>query len=222
MMRPNGSRTTFSTTLSGLPTQVTDANGRVMTMTYDGLRRPSHDVVWRRSVGRLLIRRRLEHAATITDYRGTTTQVTDERGRLISRTEPDGSTVEYVYDDGDRLVAVETPFGRTEYTYDLGDRLTSVTDATGTTTFTYDEVDNLVQGRSASSGVSRTRPTTSATSYSRCEPRAQRVNADLAYTYDARRARSPRSSTGSPGPSQPTGTKAAGRLIKENGRWRRT
>jgi RHS repeat-associated protein len=84
--------------------------------------------------------------ATVTDDRGLTTYRYDERDRLVSRTDPDGTSISYTYDLASNRTSVTTPAGTTVYTFDALNRPDTVTDpALGVTRYTYDAASNLVR-----------------------------------------------------------------------------
>src|SRR5262249_9531772 len=84
--------------------------------------------------------------ATVTDGRGTTHYAYDARDRLLSRTDPDGTVISYLYDVAGNRTAVTTPAGITTYTFDALGRQASVTDPDGgVTRYTYDAAGNLVR-----------------------------------------------------------------------------
>ena len=58
----------------------------------------------------------------MTDARGTTHYAYDERDRLLSRTDPDGTTISYTYDAAGNRTSVTTPAGATAYTFDALNR----------------------------------------------------------------------------------------------------
>jgi RHS repeat-associated protein len=79
---------------------------------------------------------------TVTDARGVTTYTYDQRDRLLTVQNPDGSILSYTYDLKNRT-SVTIPSGTTTYTYDTLNRLSTVTDPDGgLTTYTYDNVGN--------------------------------------------------------------------------------
>ncbi|NER35201.1 MAG: RHS repeat protein [Oscillatoria sp. SIO1A7] len=89
---------------------------------------------------------------TVTDGRGTTSYVYDERERLTSRTDPtgpyisSGATIEYEYDAAGNRTFMRTPGGFTSYEFDERNRLEKVNDSSqGVTTYKYDAVSNLVE-----------------------------------------------------------------------------
>jgi RHS repeat-associated protein len=63
--------------------------------------------------------------------------------RMLTRTDPDGTILQYTYDAAGNRASVTTPQGATTYTYDPLNRLTTVTDPDGgVTAYTYDAVGN--------------------------------------------------------------------------------
>ncbi|NJL53204.1 MAG: RHS repeat protein [Hydrococcus sp. SU_1_0] len=80
---------------------------------------------------------------TVTDSRGTTSYVYDERDRLISYTYPDGKAINYTYNLVGDLTSLTTPSGTVYYSYDEWNRLKTVTDGDDVTSYFYDGVSNL-------------------------------------------------------------------------------
>lgn len=83
-----------------------------------------------------------------TDKNGVTEYVYDNRDRLDHEIQPDGTRLQYDYDDAGNRTLVEitregSQVSSTTYTYDPLNRLETVTDASGTTRYTYDVVGNL-------------------------------------------------------------------------------
>ena len=74
---------------------------------------------------------------TITSDHGTTVYQYNELGQLISRTDPDGTSLEYTYEDG-YLTGVKTPNREIGYGYDEEGNLASVTTDEGTTVYEYE------------------------------------------------------------------------------------
>jgi RHS repeat-associated protein len=80
---------------------------------------------------------------TVTDTRGTTSYIYDQRDRLLSVSNPDGTTLIYTYDPAGNRTSVAAPSGTTEYAYDVLNRLATVTDPDGgLTTYSYDNTGN--------------------------------------------------------------------------------
>jgi RHS repeat-associated protein len=83
---------------------------------------------------------------TVVDARGTTTYTYVARNRLLSRADPDGTTISYTYDGADNELSVTIPAGTTTYTYDALNRMETVTDPSGgVTRYQYDQAGNLVR-----------------------------------------------------------------------------
>lgn len=94
-----------------------------------------------------------------TDPQGNSTSYTyDQNRNMLTRTEPDGSTSRYTYDGRGNKTSDTNALGQTtSYTYNTFGQITSVTDSQGnTTTNTYDDKGNL---------ISVTDPTGAATQY---------------------------------------------------------
>jgi YD repeat-containing protein len=108
---PVGLLTTVNTlNTRGQPTQITDANGVITTMTYDGM-------------GRLLTTN-VNPGATV----ATTTLAYDAVGQVTRITRPDGSYFEYIYDCARRVTSVTSnTLEKIEYTYDLMSNVASTT-----------------------------------------------------------------------------------------------
>ncbi len=71
--------------------------------------------------------------------------VYDQRDRLLSCSEPDGTVISYKYDAAGDRTAVITPAGATSYSFDALGRELSVTDPDGgVTRYAYDAGGNLV------------------------------------------------------------------------------
>jgi RHS repeat-associated protein len=140
--------------------RITDFNGKTISYTYNSYNRITSKLLpnqtptnYTYNLDGLL--------ETTTDSRGTTTYKYDERGRLISRTDPYGPyiatnkpTIEYSYDELGRISCVKTAIGNTIYTYDEDNRLKTVTAPQGeTTTYHYDKLGNLIRTELANNVV---------------------------------------------------------------------
>jgi RHS repeat-associated protein len=67
-------------------------------------------------------------------------------GRRIRHTDFNGATTRYAYDENDRLIRRSYPDGTTvDFTYTLSGRRSSATDARGTTAYEYDDRDRLIR-----------------------------------------------------------------------------
>lgn len=69
----------------------------------------------------------------------------DSIGNRVSLTYPDGHSVSYAYDPGNRLTAVNGPSSVVDYSYDDANRLTNITRPNNVTTaYTYDNANRLL------------------------------------------------------------------------------
>ncbi len=124
----------------GRITSVTDALGRTMSMTYDGMGRKTSttDAAGHRTSFVYDLRGNLIE----TDYPdGTATHDTyDALGRRIASTDQTNATTHYGYDAEGQLTSVTDPLGQvTQYAYDGDGNLTTVTDGNGhVTSYAYD------------------------------------------------------------------------------------
>ncbi|OUL29670.1 hypothetical protein BV378_05730, partial [Nostoc sp. RF31YmG] len=149
---PGERRESITYDISGNIESITDFNGKTISYTYNSYNRITSKQLpnqtptnYTYNLDGLL--------ETTTDSRGTTTYKYDERGRLISRTDPygpyiatDKPTIEYSYDELGRISSVKTAIGNTIYTYDEQNRLKTVTAPQGgTTTYHYDKLGNLIR-----------------------------------------------------------------------------
>src|SRR4029077_15427281 len=89
---------------------------------------------------------------TVTDSRGSTQYVYDQRDRLLARTDPDGTAIAYTYDVAGNRTSVTTPAGTTAYSFDVLNRVVNVTvnpvpvgPNAIVTGYTYDAVGNLAR-----------------------------------------------------------------------------
>jgi RHS repeat-associated protein len=81
---------------------------------------------------------------TVTDTRGTTSYAYDEQGRLLSKTEPDGAKISYIYDPvTGKIASVTTPSGTAQYRYNGLGQLVKVISTEGETIYTYNLIGNL-------------------------------------------------------------------------------
>ena len=65
--------------------------------------------------------------------------------RLISRTDPDGIVIEYLYDFAGRLAGITSLAGEVNYTFDAAGHMETVSSADGVTAYSYDAVGNLTR-----------------------------------------------------------------------------
>jgi RHS repeat-associated protein len=70
----------------------------------------------------------------------------DNNGNLQTKTDRNGNTITYSYDNLNRMVTKQYPGsgGSVSYAYDLASRLTQVSDATGTYGFSFDNMGRLI------------------------------------------------------------------------------
>jgi large repetitive protein len=130
---------------------VTDFNGDTITYNYDAENRlESKQFSVSGEVPVTITYTPSGQIKTVVDGRGTTTFNYDERGRLVSRIDPDGpylasgATIEYEYDAAGNRTEVRTPSGVTTYEYDEQNRLEKVIDPDlAETKYFYDAEGNL-------------------------------------------------------------------------------
>jgi len=145
VVRPMGQRMESVYNAVGLLERSIDFNGEVIEYFYDDLNnlRTKSFVDEERTVEfTYTTTGRIE---TVTDNRGLTQFNYDERGRLQSRTEPDGTTISYTYYAFDLVETVTTPSGTTTYAYDELYRIDAVTASGKVTNYNYDSVGNLTK-----------------------------------------------------------------------------
>uniref|UniRef100_UPI0016857BDF RHS repeat protein n=1 Tax=Oscillatoria sp. FACHB-1407 TaxID=2692847 RepID=UPI0016857BDF len=83
---------------------------------------------------------------SVTDERGVTQYLYDAAGRLLTRTEPDNTTIAYTYDDvTGQVETITTPSGTTTHHYSALGQLERVIASTGETVYTYNAVGNLAE-----------------------------------------------------------------------------
>ena len=84
---------------------------------------------------------------TVTDQHGVTETAFDDRDRLAYEIKPDGTRLDYAYDNAGNRTQVKVTRGTiittTDYTYDQLNRLETVIDTSGITTYTYYDNGNL-------------------------------------------------------------------------------
>ncbi|MEW8150669.1 MAG: polymorphic toxin-type HINT domain-containing protein [Candidatus Thiodiazotropha endolucinida] len=146
---PEGMHETFVYDDSARTQTHTDFNGDITLTRYDAMGRIS-SIDYQKDGTRIdYTYWPNDQVRTVTDPQGTTEYSYDNRDRLAYRINPDGSRIDYAYDNvGNRTrVSVSDANGatlsQTDYGYDALDRLHTVTDASGTTQYTYDNVSNL-------------------------------------------------------------------------------
>ncbi len=145
VVRPLGQRSTTVYDSLGNIVSTTDFNGTTIEFDYDDLNR----LVSRNVLGEDPF---VEYTYTgngrldlVTDDRGVTDFDYNDRGQLISRTEPDGTAIVYTYNDAGQVETVTTPSGTVLYRYDELNRLQQVVgfEPSEVTTYTYNEVGNV-------------------------------------------------------------------------------
>lgn len=180
--KPLGQTTTFNV-VNGLVMSSTDADGVVLSFTYDTKRRP----------------------VTVTDaFNNVTTTVYDTQDRVTSTTAPSGRVTSYIYGTNNRLTSTTAPDGGvTSYTYDTAGRPLTVTDPTGAvttntynsagllatetapnghvTTYTYNGNGDLVSTADAAGGTT----TTSYAAQGRVTSTADELARSTSYAYNA-------------------------------------
>ncbi len=148
---PLGQRATSTYDAVGNLQTYTDFNGEVTQYDYDAQNRlifkdykDDADVRYTYTANGLI--------ETITDGRGVTRYAYDEDSRLLSRTDPNGSTlanghtIEYTYDEAGNRTAVITPNGSVNYAFDERNCLSTVIDADyNLTAYQYDDANNLTR-----------------------------------------------------------------------------
>lgn len=127
--------------------EVVDPQGFINTFSYDAAGNQIQSVVYMTPVSGA-IDAHTPPTPVSSSLDRVTTSTYDQANNLLTRTAPDGSLTEYVYDGAGNKVS-ETQFANTSaprtltYRYDLDDRLVSFTDVDGSvTTFTYDKANN--------------------------------------------------------------------------------
>ena len=125
----------------------TDFNG-VVTITYfDVMGRVSHIEYQLNGETEHFTYWNNDQVKTVTDQHGTTEYYYDARDRLDYQVQPDGTVLDYSYDNvGNRTEVKLSHNGNdhlTTYHYDDLNRLQSVIDSNGTTSYSYDDVGNL-------------------------------------------------------------------------------
>ncbi len=124
----------------------TDFNGQVTTTTYDDMGRVER-IDFTNDPAIVYTYWENDQVKTVTDANGVTEYFYDARDRLDYLIQPDGTRLDYAYDDAGNRTEVKIIRGSettlTSYGYDTLNRLETVTDANGTTSYTYDDVGNL-------------------------------------------------------------------------------
>lgn len=125
----------------------TDANGRSTVTRYDVMGRVD-SIDYPDGTEETFTYWDNDQIHTVIDQHGTTTYTYDNRDRLDTETQPDGTVLDYDYDDAGNRTEVKltrnnSVVSTTTYVYDDLNRLETVTDAQGITRYTYDDVGNL-------------------------------------------------------------------------------
>ena len=145
-IRPLGQRSETEYDAVGRIVKTTDFNGEVIAYQYNDLNQLiSKNLL---TEGTLVEFSYSEGGKreSVTDERGTTLYDYNERGQLLSRTEPDGAAVSYTYYPSGQIATVTTPSGVTTYQYTAFNQLSEVTTSSGDrTTYSYDVVGNLIR-----------------------------------------------------------------------------
>lgn len=158
-----GNATLTEYNIQNKPVKITDPEGNVTQYTYnsDGLKGSDIVVMSQNAADNL-----------------TTTYVYDQKGRLISTTDPRGNTISYTYDQKGQLTATTDALSHTATsTYDTMGRVDTATDANGgTVKYLYDSMGRVLS--EVAKNVTYTDPATGST-----------VTQDIttmSYTYDKR------------------------------------
>lgn len=137
--------------LKGNLTRITDRNGKVTTLAWDGLNRLTQVTDPMSGVTRYAYDQR-DNLLTVTDANGNTTRYAyDGNNRRTSETRPLGQTQTYTYDDTGNLTQYQDAKGnRLQYTYDAAGRRVeekhlpaNSQTATRTITYSYNPVGSL-------------------------------------------------------------------------------
>ena len=157
VIRPMGEQSKTVYDQLGRVTETKDFNGSVIQYGYD----EKNELVSKKFVNE---GNRLETYTTaddarsrsVTDARGTTSYAYDERGRMLSKTEPDGKQISYTYDSvTGKVASVATPSGTTQYRYNALGQLAKVVAAEGETVYAYNAIGNL-QTKTLANGIVET------------------------------------------------------------------
>ncbi len=157
VIRPMGEHSETVYDKLGRVTETKDFNGSVIQYGYD----EKNELVSKKFVNE---ENRLETYTTaidarsrsVSDARGTTSYTYDERGRMLSKTEPDGKQISYTYDSvTGKVASVTTPSGTTQYRYNALGQLAKVVAAEGETVYAYNAIGNL-QTKTLANGIVET------------------------------------------------------------------
>jgi RHS repeat-associated protein len=146
---PLGHTSAYAYDSIGHRTSMTDANGATTTYTYDDANRLT-DIIYGQSSTVHFTYDNGGRRTLMTDSSGTTTWTYNALNQVISVTDPFNKTVSYEYDNIGNRVSLTYPDGHSvSYVYDSGNRLTTVNDSpTGTsqssvTSYQYDSANRL-------------------------------------------------------------------------------
>ncbi len=138
---------TFSYDDVARTTTHTDFNGDITITTQDNMGRVERIDYQKDNTSEVFTYWDNDQLKTVTDQHGVTQYFYDLRDRLSYTITPDGTRLDYQYDNVGNRTQVQTTRGTavttTDYSYDGYHRLQTVTDSSGVTSYTYDAVGNL-------------------------------------------------------------------------------
>ncbi len=134
---PDGLTERFVYDAAGQTSSIVDFMGRSTTYTYDVNGRPT---IQQFADGRTNETQYDAIGQVVSRREGTakTLYAFDERNRMARKTDPDGMSIQYVYDAASNLLISDSIAGATSYTYDAANRLKSVTAGSDVTRYVYD------------------------------------------------------------------------------------
>ncbi|MFQ5593658.1 MAG: RHS repeat-associated core domain-containing protein [Anaerolineae bacterium] len=203
---PMGQSLTYSYDANGDLASVTDRQDNVTTFTYDGAHRllEIHDPLGRRPArneydadGRLIAttdanNNRIEYTHNIggrqevvQDRLGNRSVLSyDDRGNIVSRTDPLGNTTTFTYDSQDNKLSETDPLGATtSWTYNASGDVLSQTDPLGnTTSWTYNSRGQVLSQTDSRGNTTTFAYDTNGNLTSRTDP----LGNTTTYSYDAR------------------------------------